>query len=68
MSQDLMFGDRVRVTGLRPVHGYQAGSKGVMRSGPRTDKGGKTFYGVSMDKDGPDDATLFLADEIELDD
>jgi hypothetical protein len=67
MSQDFKFGDRVRVTGLRPVHGYQAGSKGVVRSGPTTDKGGKTFYGVSMDKDGPGDATLFLADEIEPD-
>lgn len=67
MATDLKFGDRVRVTGRRPVHGYQAGNKGVVRSGPTTDKGGKTYYGVCMDKDASGDETLFLADEIEPD-
>jgi hypothetical protein len=65
MVQELKIGDRVRVTAQRQVHGYQAGCRGVVRSGPTTDKGGKTYYGVSMDKDDADDATLFLADEIE---
>ena len=63
----LKVGDRVRVTAERPVHGYPPGSRGVVRSGPTTDKHGKSYYGVSMDKDGADDATLFLADEIEPD-
>jgi hypothetical protein len=36
-------------------------------SGPTTDKSGKTYYGVSMDKDASYDATLLLADEIEAD-
>ena len=67
MSQELKIGDRVRVTTERPVHGYQPGCRGVVRSGPTTDKGGKTYYSVSMDKDASDDATLFLADEIEPD-
>jgi hypothetical protein len=38
-----------------------------VRSGPQTDKGGKTYYFVTMVKDGSEDATLFLADEIEPD-
>jgi hypothetical protein len=67
MGKDLRFGDRVRVTGLRPIQGYQPGSRGVVRSGPTTDKAGKTSYGVNMDKDSADDVTLFLADEIESD-
>ena len=65
MSQELKIGDRVRVTTERPVHGYQPGCRGVVRSGPTTDKGGKTYYSVSMDKDDANDATFFLADEIE---
>ena len=65
MKSELKIGDRVRVTTQRPVHGYQAGCRGVVRSGPTTDKGGKTYYSVSMDKDDANDATIFLADEIE---
>lgn len=67
MGDPLKIGDRVRVTAQRPVHGYQAGSRGTVQSGPTTDKSGKTYYGVSMDKDASSDATLFLADEIEAD-
>jgi hypothetical protein len=67
MSGELKPGDRVRVTTLRPVHGYQPGSRGVVRSGPHTDRGGKTYYLVAMDQDASEDATLFLDDEIELD-
>ena len=66
MSQELKIGDRVRVTTERPVHGYQPGCRGVVRSGPTTDKDGKTYYSVSMDKDEKNDLTSFLADEIEL--
>jgi hypothetical protein len=36
-------------------------------SAPTTDQSGKTYYAVSMDNDASDDATLFLADEIEAD-
>ena len=67
MSGALKPGDRVRVTTRRQVHGYQPGSRGIVRSGPQTDKGGKTSYLVAMDRDGSEDATLFLADEIESD-
>jgi hypothetical protein len=67
MSQELQIGDRVRVTAERPVHGYQPGCRGTVRSGPTTDKGGKSYYSVSMDKDDKNDATCFLADEIEAD-
>ena len=67
MGDQLKIGDRVRVTAERPVHGYQPGSRGTVRSAPTTDKSGKTYYVVSMDKDVSDDATLFLADEIEAD-
>jgi len=67
MSEELKVGDRVRVTTRRQVHGYQPGSRGIVRSGPQTDKGGKTSYLVAMDKDGSEDATLFLADEIKSD-
>jgi hypothetical protein len=66
MSTELKIGDRVRVTPLRPVHGYQPGCRGIVRSGPRSDSSGKIYYGVRMDKDDANDATLFLADEIEL--
>jgi hypothetical protein len=52
-----------REDGLR----LPARQPGVVRSGPTTDKGGKTYYGVSMDKDDQNDGTLFLADEIEAD-
>jgi hypothetical protein len=65
MSQELQIGDRVRVTAERPVQGYQAGSRGTVRSAPATDKSGKTYYTVSMDKDDISDATCFRADEIE---
>jgi hypothetical protein len=68
VSDQLKVGDRVRVTSQRHVHGYQPGTRGIVRSGPTTDKSGRTYYGVSMDKDDPNDATLFLADEIERDD
>jgi hypothetical protein len=67
MSKELKPGDRVRVTSHRQVHGYQPGCTGIVRSGPTTDKGGKTYYGVAMDKDDAKDVTLFLADEIEPD-
>jgi hypothetical protein len=67
MGGQLKIGDRVRVTAERPVHGCQPGSWGTVRSMPTTDKSGKTYYAVSMDKDASDDATLFLADEIEAD-
>ena len=66
MSPEMKIGDRVRVTTLRPVHGYQPGCRGNVRSGPRSDSSGKIYYGVSMEKDDANDATLFLADEIEL--
>ena len=65
MSQELQIGDRVRVTAERLVHGYQPGSRGTVRSAPTTDKSGKTYYSVSMDKDDKNDATCFRADEIE---
>jgi hypothetical protein len=67
MGSDLKAGDRVRVTGKRPVYGYQPGSRGVVQSGPTTGKDGRTYYTVSMDKDAAGDATLFLADEIQAD-
>ena len=67
MGDQLSIGDRVRVTAERPVHGYQPGSRGIVRSVPTTDNSGKTYYAVSMDKDASDDPTLFLADEIEAD-
>jgi hypothetical protein len=67
MGEFLKIGDRVRVTAERPVHGYKPGSRGTLRSTPTTDKSSKTYYAVSMDKDASDDATLFLADEIEAD-
>jgi hypothetical protein len=66
MSGELKMGDRVRVTTQRQVHGYHAGCRGVVRSGPTTDTDGKTYYSVSMDKDDKNDLTSFLADEIEL--
>jgi hypothetical protein len=62
---ELKPGDRVRVTSQRPVHGYQPGCTGIVRTGPNPDKSGKTYYGVAMDKDDAKDVTLFLADEIE---
>jgi hypothetical protein len=64
MTQELKIGDRVRVTAERPVHGYQPGCRGIVQSGPTTDRAGKTYYSVSMDKN---DATCFRADEIEAD-
>ena len=67
MGDQLKIGDCVRVTAERPVHGYQPGCRGNARSAPTTDKSGKTCYAVSMDKDASDYATLFLADEIEVD-
>jgi hypothetical protein len=67
MSAELKIGDRVRITTERPIHGYQPGCCGIIRSGPTTDRTGKTYYGVSMDKDADDDGTLFLADELERD-
>jgi len=67
MSQELKIGDRVRVTAERPVHGYQPGCRGTVQSGPTTDRGGNTYYSVSMDKDDKNDSTCFLADEIEAD-
>jgi hypothetical protein len=67
MSGEFKTGYRVRVTTQRQVHGYPPGSRGIVRSGPQTDKGGKTYYLVAMDKDGSGEATLFLADEIETD-
>ena len=67
MSQELKVGDRVRVTAERPVHGYQPGCRGTVQSGPMTDKGGKTYFSVSMDKDNKNDSTCILADEIEAD-
>jgi hypothetical protein len=57
----------VRVTTQKQVHSYQPGSRGIVRSGPQTDKVGKTSNLVAMDKDGSEDVTLFLADEIERD-
>jgi hypothetical protein len=67
MQRVLSIGDRVHVTTKRPVYGYQPGCKGTVRSGPETDKTGKTYYSVTMDKDGAEDATFFLRDEIERD-
>lgn len=67
MGQELQIGDRVRVTAERPIHGYQPGCRGTVQSGPTTDRGGKTYYSVNMDKDDKNDATYFLADEIEAD-
>ena len=67
MNSKFNMGDRVRVTTQRQVHGCQPGSRGVVRSGPHSDKGGKPYYLVAMDNDGSEDATLFLTDEIELD-
>jgi hypothetical protein len=65
MSQELKIGDRVRITTERPIRGYQPGSSGTIRSGPTTDRSGKSYYVVSMDKDASEDGTIFLADEIE---
>ena len=67
MGDQLKIGDRMRVTAERPVHGYQPGSRGTVRSVPTTDKCGKTYYAVRMDKDASNDPTLFLADESEAD-
>lgn len=61
----MQIGDRVRVTVERTVHGYQPGCRGIVQSGPTTDRAGKTYYSVSMDKDDKNDATCFRADEIE---
>lgn len=67
MTLELKTGDRVRVNAERPVRGYQPGSKGIVSSGPTTDKFGKSYYVLSMDKDSSDDGTVFRSDEIELD-
>jgi hypothetical protein len=67
MGDELRRGARVHITTQRQVHGYQAGRQGIVRSGPTTYRGGKTYYGVWMDKDEANDVTLFLADEIEAD-
>jgi hypothetical protein len=67
MGDQLSIGDRVRVVAERLVHGYQPDSRGTVRSVPTTDKSGKTYYAVSMDKDAPDDSMLFLADEVKDD-
>jgi hypothetical protein len=67
MIQELQIGDRVLVTTKRPVHGYQPGCGGTVQSGPTTNKGGKIYYVVRMDKDSDNDGTIFLADEIEAD-
>jgi hypothetical protein len=74
-------GDRVRVKTARPVHGYFAGCKGVVKSEARTESNGETYYAVRMDRDtvrmdgdtermDGDDAgnmMIFLAGEIEPD-
>jgi hypothetical protein len=63
----LKIGDFVRVTSRRLIHGYPAGCRGIVRSGPMTDKAGKTFYTAIMDDDTDDDGTVFFAGEIEPD-
>ena len=67
MSGALKVGDRVRVKAGRRIPKYPAGEKSTVSRGPQTSASGTTYYLVMMDKDGSEDATLFLADEIESD-
>jgi hypothetical protein len=68
MSRGLKKGDRVRVTGLCGVAGYQAGDKGtVLREVVSTSRGALYFL-VAMDKDDPSHSgVVFRHDEIEPD-
>jgi hypothetical protein len=63
----LKYGDRVRITTKRSVFGYPPGSRGIVRAGPMTDRNGKTFYTVNMDKDLGGNGAVFHAIELEPD-
>jgi hypothetical protein len=69
MSDQLKFGDRVRVTQRSHVEGYQPGDKGIVLEGPASHTGDdQKSYVVAMDKDGPGrTSVIFGADEIEPD-
>jgi hypothetical protein len=68
MSDQLKFGDRVRVTQRSHVEGYQAGDQGTVLEGPTSNtRDDQPSYVVAMDKDGPGRTSIiFRADEIEL--
>jgi hypothetical protein len=66
VSQELILGDRVRVSRFSRVKGYQIGDTGMLQKQPRTSSiSGVTFYTVSMDKDGHRWNVVFKEDEIE---
>lgn len=68
MNRCLKVGDRVRVTELNRVEGYQPGDRGTILWGPNTSASGiLVFYLVAMDKDAPGSGTTFTAEEIEAD-
>ena len=65
MSRELKAGDRVRVTRVSRVWGYQTGDTGTIKRGKTSPISGVTFYVVSMDKDNHAWNVVFNADEIE---
>ena len=67
MSDQLKFGDRVRVSQHSHVRGYQPGDQGTVLEGPASYAGdAQQSYVVAMDKDGPGRTSIiFRADEIE---
>jgi hypothetical protein len=70
MSEELMPGDRVRITPRCRRRDYKAGDKGTVLEGPADRAGaGEQSYVVAMDKDGPSSTSVvFGADDIESDD
>lgn len=61
-------GDRVRMTTLSRMHGYQAGDKGSVFHGPMDSADGTRCYHAAMDTDGPArPIPIFAEDEIEPD-
>ena len=67
MSNQLKFGDRVRVTQRSQVEGFQPGDTGTVLEEPASNTGDdQPSYVVAMDKDGPGRTSIiFRADEIE---
>jgi hypothetical protein len=68
MSRPLRPGDRVRVTDLNRLAGYQPGDKGTVLRVSTLATTGAPCYTVTMDKDGPAAAgVVFDEGEIEAD-
>jgi hypothetical protein len=61
-------GDRVRVTRLNRMYGYQPGDKGTITREAIRAPSGTRYYLVAMDKDNPaHTGVVFNAEEIEAD-